>query len=210
MNFKTYEMGIPSEVFILSSPMDKAQTTKYADFRAILKKEMTKKRISVNELDLEQLETIPKGAFLLIPHGRMPQELFGIESSIDMNKLTERGVNIVYVGLQFDKMILKNGLLVSTPENALKNAGVSFDEKEDLLTNGLNLYQPLYVAKGTSGDSNSIIYGSVSAIRRKNGMLIFIPQTLDGGWKRDPKLLQRMLRNCLFKPHGQPRIIQRA
>ena len=199
MNFKTYEMGIPSEVFILSSPMDKAQTTKYADFRAILKKEMAKKRISVNELDLEQLETIPKGAFLLIPHGRMPQELFGIESSIDMNKLTEKGVNIVYLGLQFDKMILKNGLLVSTPENALKNAGVSFDEKEDLLTNGLNLYQPLYVAKGTSGDSNSIIYGSVSAIRRKNGMLIFIPQTLDGGWKRDPEAAAKDVAKLLIQ-----------
>jgi len=180
-----YNDPIPSEVFLLSS--DRYDAESYPQFSTSLKSILEKKGISVNEIDLELLETIPRGAIVIIPSGYIPQELLGVDSTITVNELMGRGVVVVYVGLPFDKM-LENGIPKTTPTDVFQKTGIRFDESSSLSSrSGFSLFQPFYRAEGSgSGVSNLLAYGSVSIVKRSGGAIIFLPQTLDGGWREDP------------------------
>ena len=179
----TYETELPSQVFVLQS--SRVQATSYPLFINHLRNNLSKSNILVNEITIQELETLPQGAVVLIPSGYIPQEILGVDSTITFDGLADKGIVIIYIGLPFDRM--NDGeLVVDTPEDVLDEIPFHFDEGASLLSsNNFALYQPLYSV--TSGKwSSSLAYGSVSVLTNKNGAFIFIPQTLDGGWREDP------------------------
>ncbi len=184
ISLTTYDEKIPSEVFILNS--HRIEATTYSDFIRVLRSNLTRRHIMLNEITIKDLETIPQGALVIIPSGVIPKEVIGLDSLIDMRKLADKGVVVLYVGQPFDKM-LNGTVVVTTPDAFLfERVPVTFDELFPLTsTDGFSLFQPLYRATGVGGWSSSLVYGSVSIVKRGNGAFIFLPQTLDGGWRGD-------------------------
>ncbi len=181
INITTFDAKVPSEVFILNS--EKVEATSYPDFIRVLRADLAKRKIILNEITLKQLETLPQGAVVIVPSGTIPKELIGIDSSLSMNTLADRGVVVVYVGQPFTQM-LNGSTVMFTPSDVVNNLPVRFDENADLQsTDGFNLFQPLYRVTTQGGWRSDIAYGSVSLLERGNGAFVFVPQTLDGGWR---------------------------
>lgn len=181
VNITTYDGKIPSQVFVLNS--DRFEATTYADFLRTLRAELAKRQIPVNEISIRQLETIPDGAIVLVPSGVVPEELLGVGSSLNMEDLADRGMVVIYVGQPFTNM-LNGTLAVETPPDVANRLPVQFDESATLVpSGGLQLFQPLYRATAGTGWGSSMAYDAVSVIDRGNGAFIFVPQTLDGGWR---------------------------
>ncbi len=180
LTLTTYAEDLPTEVFMLQSPREQAEG--YDDFAASLKKELAKQKIVLNEIDFEKLETLPGGSVVIVPTGLIPEELIGINSNLDLNKLISRKVVIIYIGQKFDKVLAKSGPRATAVK--IDGLPMTFDEQKKLVSNdNLTLFQPLYQARSTgAGVENFIIYGSVSVVKKDGGALIMLPQTIDGGW----------------------------
>ncbi|MCI0504447.1 hypothetical protein L0Y65_07130 [Candidatus Micrarchaeota archaeon] len=203
INLTTYDNKLPSEVFILNS--ERFEATTYPDFISALRQDLAKRQIILNEITLKQLETIPEGALVIVPSGAIPKEILGVDSPLTMQKLAERGVVVVYIGQPLSKML--NGTLVAfTPAEVLSTLPVKFDENAPLgSTGGFHLYQPLYQANPAGGFSGTVVYGSVSIIRRGDGAFIFIPQTLDGGWRGNSTAAAEDISRIVFEvPWAEP------
>jgi hypothetical protein len=181
VSITTYDQQLPSEVFILNS--ERFEAGMYPDFIRSLRSNLAKRKIMLNEITLKQLETIPSGAVVIVPSGVIPMEMLGVGSMITPNQLADRGVVVIYIGQQFNKML--NGTLVqTTPQAVLKSLPMSFDENIQLQTDpDLHIFQPLYRAGPLAGWGGGMKYGSVSITQRGNGAFVFLPQTLDGGWR---------------------------
>ncbi len=181
VSITTYDGRLPSEVFVLNSGKVEAGT--YPDFLRTLRANLAKRQMPLNEISIRQLETIPQGAIVVVPSGVVPQELLGINSSIGMDGLADRGVVVVYIGQPFGSM-LKGTLVVDTPEEVTEKLPVAFYEDGSLTPEGgFRIFQPLYRASSRGGWSSDLAYNSVSIIRKDDGAFIFVPQTLDGGWR---------------------------
>jgi len=181
INISTYDEELPSEVFILNS--ERFEAGMYPDFIIALRSNLAKHKIILNEITLKQLETIPRGAVVIVPSGVIPMEMLGVDSMITPTTLADRGVVVIYLGQPFTKML--NGTLVqTTPQQTLKTLSFRFDENIQLETEEeMHLYQPLYRVDPGGGWRGSLEYGSISVATRANGAFIFLPQTLDGGWR---------------------------
>jgi hypothetical protein len=177
-----YNERIPSDVFILNS--EKIEATTYPDFIRVLRANLSKRQIVLNEITIKELETLPQGAIVLIPSGAIPKEILGFDSLLTMDKLAERGIVIIYVGQPFTRLI-NGSLVMSTPSAELTALPITFDQSTQLSSkDNFTLFQPLYRAVGRGGNWESeMIYGSVSAVKKGDGAFIFLPQTLDGGWR---------------------------
>jgi len=183
----TYDMKIPSEVFMLNSERYEEETKTYPDFVKTLRIDLAKRKIALNEITVKQLETLPEGAIVVVPSGYIPEELIGVGSTLTMEKLVSRGVVVVYIGQPFTSM-LNGTVTVPTPQPTLKSLPVSFDESADLSPTGdIRLFQPLYGLSNTGGAgwSSSVVYGAVSIAKKEDGAFVFVPQTLDGGWRKN-------------------------
>ncbi len=175
------------QVFLLDYARDSADS--YPVFRRNLIDKLKENGISVNEIDIEALSSLPGGALVVVPTGYLPKELLGIGSQLDFKKLLSRGVTIVYIGREFDSLALDQaGSAIPVSYNELLFAK-SKPESED----GFGLYDAQYVVGQIAGRNDidlaffGKIYGSVSVIGNKNGSILFLPQSLDGGWRTDGK-----------------------
>jgi hypothetical protein len=193
----TYPQVLPNEVFVLNS--EKKESSSYDDFITALRAALNKRNVILNEIDIKQIETLPKEAMIIIPSGVMPQEMLGVNSNIDMMQLMDKGVVIVYLGQSF-KTMLKGKLAVNTPQEVLNSVPVYFDESAALVSNdNFSLSTPLYSASGKQNLQSSIVYGSVSVLTYKNGALVICPQTLDGGWKNNGTLAAQDVARIVFE-----------
>jgi hypothetical protein len=181
LNLTTYADKIPQNVFVLSS--EKFEANSYSDFIYNLRSELSNSKIVVNEISIKQLETLPEGAIVIVPSGVVPKELLGVDSTISLSNLADRGIVVIYIGQPFTRM-LNGSLVVSTPQSTLNSLPISFDQSNPSPSeNGFNLYQPLYRVNSRGIWENKNLYGSVSLIKRGSGAVLFLPQTLDGGWR---------------------------
>jgi len=180
-NIKTYDYDLPNQVFVLNS--DRVEATNYSDFMHGLRLELQKRGIVLNEISVEQLATVPRGAEIIIPSGVIPVQLLVGRSNI--TRLLDGGVTVIYIGQSF-KSMLNGSQVLSTPDKLSSGVPVVFDERAaPTCTGNFSLFQPLYRASG--GSSSSLVYGCISVIRRGSGTILFVPQTLDGGWRINPR-----------------------
>ncbi|MEK6981448.1 MAG: hypothetical protein AABX38_00830 [Candidatus Micrarchaeota archaeon] len=181
VNLTLYKQLLPNQIFILSTnKMEQADG--YPVFFQTLKDELNKKGLSVSQVTIAQLESIPKGALIIVPTGVIPQELLGINSKATITSLIDRGDVIVYIGQPFNKMIGENGVVL-TPQDIQNSFPIRFDESAVLKsTSDINLY-PAYQVKDAVGYKSDLIYGSVSVVKSDSGgAILFLPSTLDAGW----------------------------
>lgn len=176
----TYPDDLPTEIFVLNFE-PKIEASQYSGFLYHLRKELGKKKITVNEISIDQLETVPKGAAIIVPTGVIPQEL--VEGKGNVSRLLDDEVVVIYIGQSF-KSMLKGTFVTPTPQATLEKLPVSFTETSPTCS-GISLFQPLYRVSAAKGLSSTAIYGCVSVVKKGTGALLFVPQTLDGGWKSD-------------------------
>jgi hypothetical protein len=184
-----YKEEVQSQIFLLESQREAAETKIYQQFINALSERLKKKGLLLNEIDFEQLESLPKGAIVLVPTGTVPQELLGADSKIKIKKLMERGVVIIYIGKAFTKgMITSSGTIVQTPQSVLAATDFSFNENVILeVKDGFHVSQPLYTVTGRGGE-NRLQHGFISIIKYGDGAFVFIPQTLDAAWENNANL----------------------
>lgn len=198
IEINTYKENLPTQIFILNS--DRVEANTYPTFLRELRSILSKKNIILNEITIDQLETIPSGAMVIVPSGVVPKQLLGIDSATDFNDLVNRGVVFIYIGQPFSRM-LDGNLVVSTPSEVSEELRfLSFNEVARLSSSkNFNLFQPLYQATARgSGWESMLLYGSVSVIKKGDGAVIYLPQTLDGGWRGDATLAAEDVSRFIF------------
>ncbi|MFA5050150.1 MAG: hypothetical protein WC501_04025 [Candidatus Micrarchaeia archaeon] len=184
----TYLEEPPYQVYILDGPREESQTETYEDFRSSLNEIFKKNGVNLVSISYDDLRTVSKGAIVIIPSGRIPEQMI-VSGEGNINEILKRGASVLYIGQKFDN----NGNYVDK-YNQVKNIGalyaknikIEFEEKN--LQSTLNdLYSPQYLAKGKGNEYvNTVIYDSLSVIKDKTGKgyLIIVPQTLDAGWRK--------------------------
>ena len=190
LNFSAsfYSDHPPTQVFILDYARDSADT--YPTFRKELMSGLEANGFPASEIEIEKASLLPPGSLLIVPTGYFPDELLGVGSSYNFKGMLARGVTIVYIGLPFnDKALQRDGLTV---ESNFSELAFAKPEAADALksTEGFALsnarYSAMPVQGGASGFSSvGMLYGSASAVKLGNGYMIFLPQSLDGGWHAD-------------------------
>ncbi len=206
VNITTYDARIPSQVFVLNS--ERFEATTYANFILTLRAELAKRQILLNEISIRQLETLPDGAIVLVPTGVIPKELLSVGSSLTMDSLASRGVVVIYIGQPFTNM-LNGTLVVETPPNVVKKIPVSFQESGTLVpSGGFHLFQPLYRATSAGAWASSMAYDAVSVLTKGDGAFLFVPQTLDGGWRGNYTAAADDVARIIFEtPWAQPNAV---
>jgi len=180
----TYDKKIPSEIFVLRSERNSASN--YAGFIRTLRSIFSEKNIVINEIAIEELETMPSGAVVIVPSGYIPKELIGSGTTITPDSLADKGIVVIYIGRPFTKML--DGIsVVNTPSDLRENIFFTFDERATLTpSDEISLYDPLYAVNAIGAWSSSLEYGAISVLTQDDGAFIFIPQTLEGGWRENP------------------------
>ncbi len=186
LNMKVFPNHVPQQIYLLVSARDSASS--YPEFRKALASELERRGMIVNEIDMEQVQTLPEGAIVIIPSGYIPSDLVKKDGDFNIRKLVDRGVVVIYIGLPFDRAIDENGVSQLIDSSYL---GFTFSPSAGKAEN-LTLFDPRYSvsAKGTENvsTSTSTIYGSLSVVKLNKGYIIFFPQTLDGGWRGNGNL----------------------
>lgn len=172
-----------TQVFLLDYAREGADS--YPVFRRSLLDGFARRGVNANEISIDQLASLPGGAVVIVPTGYFPKELLGMGSQFDYKTLLSRGNSIVYIGFPIDRALDSNGLTipVRVPE-------MSFSKAKPASTGGFRLFDAQYVAgPGAAGQlsAGGQVYGSVSVIRYGGGVLLFLPQSLDGGWRGDDR-----------------------
>lgn len=179
----TFDKNLYSEVFLLESDVE--DEGDYSNFVVALRTELGRYGLMLNEISIQDLESLPASAVVIVPSGYLPEELLGGGGSqITPSLLASRGVVVVYVGRPFSKVYSK-GIVINTPPEIRKNIPFDFDERAQLSSSGISLYQPLYSVSG-SGWESFLTSGSVSVLTKGEGGFVFFPQSLSGGWRADP------------------------
>ncbi|MDD5023012.1 MAG: hypothetical protein PHU63_02485, partial [Candidatus ainarchaeum sp.] len=184
LTLSAYTEEPPYQVYILDEPRDISQTTKYSEFKSTLIEILKNKGVYLNTITINDLKTVQKGAMVIVPSGRIPEDMIkGEENSI--KALLSRGVNIIYIGKEFESSVTNKLEVIQTDKTYLDKQGIIFEPPTSV--NELpNFFQPQYSAKGeTDIYYTSKEYGSISVIKHISGTgyLILVPQTLDAGWK---------------------------
>lgn len=209
VSFSTYPSELPSEVFVLRGRRYNSETSVYVDFKNSLQRELARKKINVNEIDVEQLSSLPKSALVVVPSGYIPQELLGVGSDFDIGTLAEKGVVLIYMGYPLDKMIDEGGNIVPAPKNLSSRLSLKFTQSF-ASPSGLSISGPFYSVE-SGANSYFTAYGVVSGVRVGRGAILFVPKSLDVGWKRDgaaaaSDVAKIILENKWVSPDAQPSI----
>ncbi|MDO8553640.1 MAG: hypothetical protein Q7S22_02440 [Candidatus Micrarchaeota archaeon] len=219
VTLSVYEDQLPQKIYILSS--DRTQADGYEDFIDEFRSNLSSRNIQLNLVSFQELGNLPSNALLIIPSGRPPQQLLSPNTTSNIFTLLGRGIDVVYIGQPFNRVIDDQGLVIPTSDNILKKMSFTFDETIEIKSEqDFHLYQPLYSVK--SSDISMFqeqfqVYGSISVLKSKFGStLLFLPQTLDGGWldisrNRDPRLAARDLARIIYDTPwstrmGQPNV----
>ena len=205
LNFsvKLYLEKPPSQVFLLDHSREGSEES-YPMFRKRLLEGLREQGLSANEIGLERLGNLPGGAVLVVPTGYPPLDLLDESGPFGYKKMLSRGVTIIYIGQEFDHAIDRTG--ASVP---FRQSDLTFSRSRQDSTGGFNLFDARYLVapsgSGTGFSQKGQYYGTVSALRYGSGTLLFLPQTLDGGWRSDGQLAASdLVRLIVEKPWLAP------
>ncbi len=204
LTVKLFADPVPKQAFVLQTKRQQAES--YPEFRQALSSGLSERGVSVSDISYAQLKSLPQNTLLIIPSGYFPQKLF--EKDFSYQDLLSRGVVIVYIGLQFDRLLNDEGFPVSPTQAILSGIPFSFDKPQSS-KDGFSLFDPQYTAIGRGGYGGAkpvLLYGSVSALKIDSGYMIFLPQTLDGGWRRGGKTAGADISRLILDSPWQPQI----
>ncbi|MEM0438017.1 MAG: hypothetical protein QXU54_01825, partial [Candidatus Micrarchaeia archaeon] len=181
-----------SQVYVLNSRRE--QGASYQEFKDELARLLWKDGIVVNEIYLDELAHVPKGAnsIIIVPTGYMPAEL-ATSPNKNIMELANRGATIIYIGYGIHEGLMdeRRGRVFPgvdySVQSVEKSLGISTSGQAPAAS-GLRLQQARYGVTSASVQSERkstvrYIYGAVSAVSwGGDGYLLAVPNTLDSGW----------------------------
>ncbi len=184
-----------NQVYILNSRREQGDT--YSDFKRELQNDLAKSGLTVNEIYLSELESIPLGSnpLIIVPTGYIPVSLCTTNGEgKNLRELAEKGATIIYMGYGFDEGILdeRRGRLFPGSDYSVaaisKNLGDVEISEGAGKPEGLNLNAIRYSLQYYSSDPKlgiKLVYGGIPVIKWNvgGGYLVMVPNTLDSGWK---------------------------
>lgn len=188
-----------SSVYVLNSRRE--QATYYDEFKGQLSRELGQEGIVVNEIYLDELESLPNttNPLIIIPTGYLPAGLvLTKEEGKSIKELAQKGATIIYIGFGFDQGLMdeRRGRLFPGTDysraQAVSNLGFDITSNVPLLS-GLEYLDTARYAATTEqtrimGIAEQMriffIYGGISVVSWGGpGYVIMVPNTLDSGWK---------------------------
>ncbi|MFH0927612.1 MAG: hypothetical protein V1822_03465 [Candidatus Micrarchaeota archaeon] len=186
INSKLYSNPPSNQVFFLQYQRDGADT--YFEFRKKFDAELSEKGWQVTDARIEDLKTLEGGSTLVIPTGYLPEKLLGSQdgSFPSISDLASRGISVIYMGQPFDQQVMKpNGDLIKADSQLYAKTAIEFARDAHLQsTEGFRLQSPFYSAYNKNSKA-ATLWGSISVVRRNSGYILFLPESLDGGWVGD-------------------------
>lgn len=171
-----------TQAFLLDYAREGADS--YPVFRRYLLDSLRQRGLPASEIGIEELGSLPGGAIVVVPTGYFPKELAS-EGPSDYKALLSRGSSIVYIGFAIDRTLDRKGSVsaVSLPD-------LAFGKAKPASSEGFKLFDAQYVASAAGGgfSGGGTLYGTVSYVKYGQGTLIFLPQSLDGGWRGTEKV----------------------
>ncbi|MCX8200079.1 MAG: hypothetical protein N3G76_01280 [Candidatus Micrarchaeota archaeon] len=184
---------LPSQVYVLNSRRE--QATYYNEFKQSLSDELSKYGLTVNEIYLDELESLPNGTtpLIIIPTGYIPASLaLTSGEGKSLKELAQKGATILYIGYGFNQGVMderRGRLFPGTDYSAAQVAsGLGFDISSTApQLSGLD-YLDTARYSAVSRDPQKVqvrlIYGGISVVSWGGpGYVIIVPNTLDSGWK---------------------------
>ncbi|MGC8923588.1 MAG: hypothetical protein ACP5KJ_00145 [Candidatus Micrarchaeia archaeon] len=182
-------------IYVLNSRRE--QGSRYSEFKDELQREFSKFGVSVNEIYLEELESLPEGShpLIIVPTGFMPASLASPHGSgKNAVELTRKGATIIYIGFGFDQGLMDERRGRIFPGTDYSVEAVSTTLGIDITSTRSSLDGMLL---------KDVRYGVVPAYQKNvqytadvklanngipvvnwggQGYLVIIPNTLDSGW----------------------------
>ena len=163
------------QIYLLRSQRDSAES--YDEFASTFAYILRAKGLPINEIDIPALQTLPSGSAIIIPSGYLPASLISGQPR-NLVQIAAASNTIIYIGLPFDTTALSDTGRPVSVRTADSNAlGINFTRSKPESTDGFSLFDGQYVV-GTER-----LFGSVSVLRIGSGQILFLPQSLDGGWR---------------------------
>ncbi|MEW6328887.1 MAG: hypothetical protein AB1468_02095 [Candidatus Micrarchaeota archaeon] len=196
-----YERGIPTQIFLLRTYGE--ETSNYFQFKEALGYELNRQGLYLHgEIDDNFLKKMPSGskAIIIVPSGRIPGYFLGLGTReaynfTDFMQLLRSGCVMIYMGKDFRIALSEDGSQFVVDQKVLEEAGIIFKPPTGSgSAGGFSLARPLYSIGARNGTLVNA-YGSVYSVDLGTpGSFVFLPQTLDGGWKNGSVAAQDVAR----------------
>lgn len=170
------------------------ETNLLSDLNASLSKDgLILNRSSLNYVDINKVNSIPKGAIVIIPSGLMPNILLpNITSTegcprytnVTIVNLLEDGDVILYVGKNFTRSVSCTGQIVQNTNYTEQALGINTNYTNYNLTQN-----PLHFNQPTFAFSPGLLYGSATSIQAFNGTIIALSNYPTTGWGQNVTFL---------------------
>jgi hypothetical protein len=188
ITFKLYSQVPSRQVFLLNYPLEGADS--YADFQKHLYHNILQHGWVINQIRIEDLDNLPAGSTVIIPTGLFPAPLAKLNDRgiPKFMEIISKGSTFIYIGQSLSDALMSES---ANPEladvAALEEAGIIFNPTSGLSSSGgFRMKDPLYsVSKKKS--SAHLIWGSISKFDYGRGSILFVPETLDAGWRANGK-----------------------
>jgi hypothetical protein len=186
LNVKLYDSELPRDVYLLdySSPGFPGCTEcdGLPDFRTSLETTLKKYGLldvnsTLNQIKINQIDKLTHRSIIVVPTGKIPAQLLGLERGLDLNGLMNRGFVIIFIGRDLEEAFYANGSVVRIPQNNLTSYGIGYNPGNTLSTcEGYRLQNPSFVI------SRNIVACSMSYVQSGEGYFFVLPRSIDIGW----------------------------
>lgn len=186
INVQLFDSETPRDIYLLdySSPSFSGciECEGLPDFKtsleATLKKyDLIEANSTLNQIKINQLDKITHRSILIVPTGKIPAQLVGLESGPDLNDLMNKGFVIIFIGRDLEEALYANGSVVRIPPGTLSSYGFGYQPSSSLVTcSGYHLQNPAFII------SPSLIGCSISYVNKADGYFIVFPRSIDIGW----------------------------
>jgi len=207
VNLWTTKKYVDDDIYLLYIPLsDPGSQQKEFEFENLFKKIANSYGLSVNIISPQKLDGIPSYSLVVIPTGYFPKQL--LDTGV-LNMMLGKNINVIFIGNSFDQgLINSKGDLVS----GNKHSFIRFSSGSSKCNN-LSLSNPLYtVRSGQSNQNFGAYHGCISFYKPNQvgneGILLFVPQSLDTGWDNYSSAVFDILDIIIEQPWSTPNLVQ--
>ncbi len=174
-------IDIVPNLYVLKSGLFDTSESSFFDFYNSLKFIGFERGFNVELINMNELDKVPPGSFIVIPSGRFPFEL-----AFKLEDLAKRKVNVLYIGgVPSENAVDLSGNLISLPKDYDPMTVYSTSIRHtNLKPINLKIRSAVYELAGSTK-----IKGAASLVSYKKkydengGLFIVLPATLEEGWK---------------------------
>ncbi|NYZ75755.1 hypothetical protein H0N98_00710 [Candidatus Micrarchaeota archaeon] len=195
ISVKLYDSELPRDIYLLdySSPGFPGCTEcdGLPDFTKSLEATIKKYGLleansTINQIKINHLDKLTRRSIIVVPTGKIPAQLVGMESGPDLNDLMRRGFVVIFLGRDLDEAFYANGSVVRIPSDRLTSYGISYIHRDDLSTcEGYRLQNPSFVV---SAKFENLVACSMSYVQKGEGYLFVLPRSIDIGWNANGQI----------------------